>query len=113
MFHGIPECLGVQLLPLKAYYHKLLVRNGFNPRLEIYFPPNKLFSEVIEHLTRKWNPTYIESNGQEFIIGLKASWQGKHLEFQKSQEKITIGDVFLSLESPIPMQLFYYWKTVS
>ena len=32
-----------------------------------------------------------------------APWQGKFIEYNKSQEKITIGDVFLSLESPIPL----------
>lgn len=110
LFQGVPECLGLQLLPFKAYYHKALVRHGFNPRLEIYLPPNKLLAEVIEHLNKRWNPTYLENDSQEFVISLKALWQGKYIEYTRTSEKISIGDIFLSLECPLPLQLCYYWK---
>lgn len=90
------------------YFHKALVRHGFNPRLEIYLPPNKLLAEIMEHLAGRWNPTHIEGNSQEFAISLMAPWRGKFIEYSDSQERITIGDVCLGLESPIPLQIYYY-----
>ena len=112
VYQGLSDCLVLQLLPFKPYFHKVLVRNGFNPRLEIYLQANKLLAEIIEHLTSKWLPTRLENNGQEFVISLMAPWQNQFIEYSRNQEKITIGDVFLSLESPIPLQVFYYWKPV-
>lgn len=95
---------------MNQYYHKTLVRHGFNPRLEIYMRSNKLLAEVLEHLNNKWSPTYLENSGQEFNIGLMALWDGKIIEFTVNQEKFTVGDIFLSLENPVPWQLYYYWK---
>lgn len=110
LFQGTSECLGLQLLPFTMHFHKALVRHGFNPRLEIYLPPSKLLTGIIEHLDSKWVPTRIEGSSQKFAISLMAPWEGKYIEYSRSQENITIGDVFVSLESPVPLQLFYCWK---
>lgn len=107
-----PESLGIQLLPLNVYYHKALVRCGYNPRLEIFMRPSKLLAEIIEHLNNKWNPARIENSNQEFTVSLMAPWEGKFIEYNKNQEKITIGDVHMSLESPASWHLYYYWKPV-
>ncbi|CAG9315580.1 unnamed protein product [Blepharisma stoltei] len=109
---GVPDTLNVQLLPFSPNYHKALVRHGFNPRLELYMRSNMLLIEVLDHLKVKWNPAFIESSTNDYMIGLLASWEGKLIEFNRSQEKITIGDIYLSLESPVPWQLYYYWKQI-
>ncbi|CAG9326166.1 unnamed protein product [Blepharisma stoltei] len=111
---GVSDTIGVQLLPLNAYYHKALVRCGFTPRLEIYMRSSKLLAEIIEHLNNKWHPEIIENSPkQEFTVSLMAPWEGKFIEYNKNQEKITIGDVHMSLESPASWHLYYYWKPVS
>lgn len=92
----------VQLLPFNPNFHKALVRHGFNPRLELYMRSNMLLTEVLDHLKEKWNPAFIESSTNEYSMGLLAPWEGKLIEFNRSQEKVTIGDMYLSLESPVP-----------
>lgn len=71
-----------------------------------------MLAEIIEHLKNKFNPAYIENSSAEYTISLLAPWDGKLIEYSRNQEKITIGDVHLSLESPTPWQLFYLWKPV-
>jgi hypothetical protein len=71
-----------------------------------------MLAEIIEHLKNKFNPSYIENSQAEYTITLLAPWEGKLIEYSRNQEKITIGDVHLSLESPIPWQLYYIWKPV-
>lgn len=71
-----------------------------------------MLAEIIEHLKNKFNPAYIESSQADYTITLLAPWEGKLIEYSKNQEKITIGDVHLSLESPVPWQLYYIWKPV-
>lgn len=68
--------------------------------------------EIIEHLKNKFNPAFIENSQLEYTITLLAPWEGKLIEFSRNQEKITIGDVHLSLESPVPWQMYYIWKSV-
>lgn len=102
----------MQLLPLSSYFHKALVRQGFNPRIELYTRSNRMLVEIIEHLKNKFNPAFIENSQAEYTITLLAQWDGKLIEYSRNQEKITIGDVHLSLESPMPWQMFYIWKPV-
>lgn len=66
--------------------------------------------EVIEHLNSKWNPSLIEGSGQEFTVCLLATWESKLIEYSRTQEKITVGDVYMSLDSPVPWVLYYCWK---
>lgn len=71
-----------------------------------------MLAEIIEHLKNKFNPAFIENSQAEYTITLLAPWEGKLIEYSRNQEKITIGDVHLSLESPIPWQMYYIWKSV-
>lgn len=71
-----------------------------------------MLAEIIEHLKIKFNPAYIENSQAEYTITLLAPWEGKLIEYSRNQEKITIGDVHLSLESPVPWQLYYIWKPI-
>ena len=72
-----------------------------------------MLAEIIEHLKNKFNPAYIENSPADYTITLLAPWEGKLIEYSRNQEKITIGDVYLSLESPVPWQLYYIWKPVN
>ena len=109
----MPDSIVVQLLPLNPYYHKALVRQGFNPRIELYTRSNRMLAEIIEHLKNKFNPAHIEnSQADDYTIALLAPWEGKLIEYSRNQEKITIGDVHMSLEKPVPWQLYYIWKQI-
>jgi hypothetical protein len=68
--------------------------------------------EIIEHLKNKFNPAFIENSQAEYTITLLAQWEGKLIEYSRNHEKITIGDVHLSLECPVPWQMYYIWKPV-
>lgn len=78
----------------------------------MYTRSNRMLAEIIEHLKNKFNPAYIENSQADYTITLLAPWEGKLIEYSRNQEKITIGDVHLSLESPVPWQLYYIWKPV-
>ena len=94
------HCVYMQILPYNDYYHKTLVRNGFNPRIEIYTHPSKLISEVIEHLNNKWNPSKIE--GQAYSLELILSGNKK---FNLS-DSVNVGSISSS------MRLYYAWEQI-
>lgn len=76
----------------------------------------KLVREVIEHLNQKFKPTSLVGSNEEYSVVLLAKSEGtlytdKYIEYPPG-EKLTIGDLILSLDFPVPCYFYYAWKPV-
>jgi hypothetical protein len=76
----------------------------------------KLVAEVIAHLNHKFKPTSLVGSNEEYSVVLLAKCDGtlnsdQYIEYPPGA-KLTVGDLILSLDFPVPCYFYYAWKPV-
>lgn len=85
----------------------MLTRNGYNPKLELTVQKTTILTDIVAYLNKKW----CAIEGNENSISLFSKLGDSNITEHNSTEKITIGDIFLSLNSPVPFYMFYCWPS--